>query len=81
MGGVCPLFFDGAVCNFQELPKPDNKTELTKIYNYLDHIRGITAKSFFNYEIKKNNKNLKENNKSLRDNKLLSKFAALFKQI
>lgn len=81
MGGVCPLFFDGAVCNFQELPKPDNKTELAKIYNYLDHIRGITAKSFFNYEIKKNNKNLKENNKSLHDNKLLSKFAALFKQI
>lgn len=72
MGGVCPLFFDGAVCQFEELPKPDNKNELAKIYDYLKHIRGITAKSFFSYGVK-------ENNKSLCNNKLLSKFAALFK--
>ena len=32
MGGVCPLFFDGAVCDFQELPKPDNINELSKFY-------------------------------------------------
>ena len=73
MGGVCPLFFDGAVCQFEELPRPDNKSEITKIYDYLKHIRGITAKSFFSYGMKKKNK-------SLRNNKLLSKFAALFKQ-
>ena len=72
MGGVCPLFFDGAVCQFEELPRPDNKGEITKIYDYLKHIRGITAKSFFSYGMKKKNK-------SLRNNKLLSKFAALFK--
>ena len=23
MGGICPLFFDGAVCHFEELPKPE----------------------------------------------------------
>ena len=72
MGGVCPLFFDGAVCQFEELPRPDNKSEITKIYNYLRHIRGVAAKSFFSYGMKKKNK-------SLRNNKLLSKFAALFK--
>lgn len=72
MGGLCPLFFDGAVCQFEELPKPDNKNELAKIYNYLKHIRGITSKSFFSYGMKKKNK-------SLHSNKLLGKFAALFK--
>jgi len=24
MGGVCPLFFDGAVCDFEELPLPSD---------------------------------------------------------
>lgn len=33
MGGVCPLFFDGAVCDFEELPRPD---EVTKIKEYYD---------------------------------------------
>ena len=72
MGGVCPLFFDGAVCQFEELPRPDNKGEITKVYDYLKHIRGAAAKSFFSYGMKKKNK-------GLHNNKLLSKFAALFK--
>ena len=25
MGGLLPLWFDGAVCDFEELPKPDAK--------------------------------------------------------
>lgn len=33
MGGTCPLFFDGAVCNFEELPSPSDVTEVTKWYN------------------------------------------------
>lgn len=33
MGGICPLFFDGAVCNFEELPRPDNVNEITTYYN------------------------------------------------
>lgn len=33
MGGICPLFFDGAVCNFEELPRPDNVNEITAYYN------------------------------------------------
>ena len=39
MGGICPLFFDGAVCDFEELPKPDNINELTKFYNKAQNIR------------------------------------------
>lgn len=30
MGGLCPLFFDGAVCRFEELPKPDDKENIQK---------------------------------------------------
>ena len=32
MGGVCPLFFDGATCDFKELPRPDDINEMNKIY-------------------------------------------------
>ena len=34
VGGVCPLFFDGAVCDFKELPKTDgqHENELAKAY-------------------------------------------------
>lgn len=31
-GGICPLFFDGAVCNFEELPPPDNINAITQYY-------------------------------------------------
>lgn len=74
MGGVCPLFFDGAVCDFRELPRPDDSINIKKIYEYLNKIRGIisTQKSFFSYGINKCNNRLHLN-------KLLSKFAALFK--
>ena len=38
-GGVCPLFFDGAVCDFEELPKPDEVDKLTAYYNRVKNIR------------------------------------------
>ena len=31
-GGVCPLYFDGAVCNFEELPRPDDVNAITQYY-------------------------------------------------
>ena len=34
MGGILPLWFDGAVCDFKELPKPEDKVAISKIYNY-----------------------------------------------
>ena len=32
MGSACPLFFDGAVCNFEELPIPSDIPEIAKYY-------------------------------------------------
>ena len=72
MGGLCPLFFDGAVCRFEELPRPDDKVNISKVYDYLNHIRGISAKSFFSYGIRKITK-------GLHTTKLFSKFASFFK--
>lgn len=37
-GQVCPLFFDGAVSVFYELPKSDNHKELNKIYKYMEQM-------------------------------------------
>lgn len=31
MGGLCPLFFDGAICSFTELPHPKLTAELAKV--------------------------------------------------
>ena len=39
MGGIAPLFFDGAVCAFDELPLPNNQVELEEVYKYLDNTR------------------------------------------
>ena len=60
MGGLCPLFFDGAVCQFNELPKPDSGEEIRKVYEYLKKIRGIssTSNSFFSYGINKMDREL-----------------------
>ena len=33
MGGICPLFFDGAVCNYEELPRPDDVNAISAYYN------------------------------------------------
>ena len=74
MGGLCPLFFDGAVCQFNELPRPDDNDGIKKVYEYLKKIRGTnsTSKSFFSYGINKMNKELHRW-------KIFHKFAALFK--
>lgn len=54
MGGLCPLYFDGAVCQFEELPRPDDKEGLQQVYKYLEYLRGRkTNKSFFSFAIKK----------------------------
>jgi hypothetical protein len=56
MGGLCPLFFDGAICRFDELPKPNDIDNLNKVYDYLNSIRGNTAKTFLSYSKKNSNK-------------------------
>lgn len=74
MGGLCPLFFDGTVCQFSELPRPDDNEGIKKVYEYLKKIRytNSTSKSFFSYGARKSNKRL-------HNTKLFSRFAALFK--
>lgn len=74
MGGLCPLFFDGTVCQFSELPRPDDNEGIKKVYEYLKKIRhtNSTPKSFFSYGARKSNKRL-------HNTKLFSRFAALFK--
>lgn len=32
MGGCCPLFFDGAVCNYEMLPPPDDIDKVSRYY-------------------------------------------------
>lgn len=62
MGGVCPLFFDGAVCQFQELPRPEDKEKIQQVYRYIESIRDKKiSKSFFSYAINKVIQRLKEN--------------------
>ena len=38
MGGICSLFFDGAVCNFEELPKASDP-DIKKYYDRVKKIR------------------------------------------
>ena len=35
---ICPLFFDGAVSTFAELPKPNDKVGLEKVYAYINSL-------------------------------------------
>ena len=55
-GGLTALFFDGAVCYWAELPRPDNKEQLSKVYSYLDSIRKkkLPSKIFFIFNYIKN---------------------------
>lgn len=48
MGGIVALLFDGATCQFSELPRPDDKEGMRQVYNYIDNvIRNKTTHSFF----------------------------------
>ena len=76
--GICPLFFDGAINFFGELPLPNDKENLEKVYKKLEKIRNTNqvsnTKSFFAYKLNKKEK-------SLHNKTILSKFAALFSKI
>lgn len=43
MGGILPLWFDGAVCDFRELPKPDDKVALEKVYKHCKALDALKA--------------------------------------
>ena len=42
-GGLIALYFNGKVCDYKELPNPDDKVGLQKWYDYIEH---KNAKSF-----------------------------------
>lgn len=44
--GIIALYFDGKTCTFRELPPPNDKEALEKVYKYLDNIRGKSNKVF-----------------------------------
>lgn len=52
MGGLAPLFFDGAVCNFEELPLPNQREELEYIYSYAESLNKNINKRFFSFALK-----------------------------
>lgn len=53
-GQICPLFFDGAVSTFYELPKPNNRDEMLQVYDFMDSLRHKKAnKIFFSFSFKK----------------------------
>jgi len=37
-GTICPLYFDGAVNYFKELPKPNNAEGMSQVYKFIDNI-------------------------------------------
>lgn len=48
MGGIVALYFNGAVCQFEELPRPDDTQAMEKWYSWLRTKRKeAKAKSFF----------------------------------
>ena len=44
--GIIALYFDGKTCTFRELPPPNDREALEKVYKYLESIRGKTNKVF-----------------------------------
>lgn len=55
-GQVCPLFFDGAVSSFTELPLPNDIDNLNKVYQYIESLKGrntlmFTLNKHFNYKV------------------------------
>lgn len=66
--GICPLFFLGECCSFNELPLPTDINEMNKVYKYLDKIKEDKKKkqeiivSLFTYFIKKFKKLEKQSN-------------------
>lgn len=66
-GSICPLFFDGAVNYFRELPLPKDREGMEKAYQMLNRIREKgrilipQSRSFFVYTIKKKLKKLFNN--------------------
>lgn len=45
--GLCPLYFNGAVNDYKELPRPDDTQSIEKWYSWLRNKRESKVKTFF----------------------------------
>lgn len=53
-GQICPLYFDGAVSFFAELPRVQNKEEMDKMYKFvMDRQKRRFSKSFLMHSVRK----------------------------
>lgn len=52
-GLVCPLYFDGAVGVFEELPRADDKEAIQGVYNFLNRMRGNTLMTVYKNKTKR----------------------------
>jgi hypothetical protein len=50
--GLCPLYFDGAICRFEELPLP-NDSQIEQMYAYAENIRQRRSTLMFMYNLSK----------------------------
>lgn len=61
-GNICPLFFNGAVSTWNELPQPDDTAGMNAVYNYIDLLERkkrektffLWVKKLFNFKTTKN---------------------------
>jgi hypothetical protein len=70
--GLCPLYFNGAINLYNELPLPTDSENLKKVYNKLNTIRD--TKTFFAHSIIKSKK-------ELHNKKQKNKFATLLSKL
>lgn len=53
-GQICPLYFDGAVSSFAELPRVQNKEDMEKMYKFvMDKQKRRFSKSFLMHSVRK----------------------------
>lgn len=46
-GNICPLFFNGAVSDFAELPLPDDRQQLNQVYDYIASLENKRKNKLF----------------------------------
>jgi hypothetical protein len=70
--GLCPLYFDGAINLFNELPLPSDTQAIGRVYSHIKELRNT------NRGVSLFLKGRKNNSKNLYSRKIINKFATLF---
>jgi hypothetical protein len=70
--GLCPLYFDGAINFFNELPLPSDTQAIGRVYSHIKELRNT------NRGVSLFLKGRKNNSKNLYSRKIINKFATLF---